>query len=166
VQLVNITPLTQCSAPLRGTIFYNPPQESDTSARIYLNLNDPAEPAGYEIYNKISPDYFGHYTIALTYGETFTFQIDAAVHNEYCAFSLRLTIIANGRRLTKDVNDAGQPFRVTSLLPDPPAGPSFAGYGDLYFGGSYADSVFGYHPNAYGATAWKPANPKTYKGSR
>jgi hypothetical protein len=169
VQIVNITPVERCSQPLRGTLFYAPGQGQDVSAHLYYNLNDPQAPAGYTHANTegaIYPDYFGHYTISLAFGKIFTFQITASVRNRYCQFTLIVAGIANGKTFTESVNNHGQPFRVTSLLPEPPTTehvPSFAGYQDLYLGGIAAGLVDGNRENPYGVGLWVRANPKTYR---
>lgn len=164
VQIVNITPLVRCSQPLRGTLFYAPGQSDDVSTHLYFNLNDPQAPASYTKTDSATryPNYFGNYTISLKYGEVYTFQIKTSVANRYCQFSFAIAGISDGKNFTESVNDDGQPFRVTSLLPEGSAAnsvPSFAGYQDLYVAGAAA----GYKQDKDGTNLWTRGNPNYYR---
>jgi hypothetical protein len=127
-------------------------------------LNNPQAPASYTTANSGTrhPNYFGNYTISLRFGEVFTFQITASVTNKYCQFTFMIAGISDGKKFTEQVNDNGQPFRVTSLLSESPAAdtnPSFTAYQDLYVSGPAA----GYRQDSNGTDLWIRVNPKSYR---
>ena len=164
VQIVNITPLAECSNPLRGTLFYAPGQSDDVSAHLYFNLNDPQAPASYTRPNSavIRPDYFANYTISLKYGEIFTFQLTASLVKKYCQFTFVISGITDGKKFTESVSDDGRPFRVTSLLLEPPSAgdtPIYSDYQDVYVSGP-AD---GYKQDEDGTDLWVRIEPKHHQ---
>jgi hypothetical protein len=169
VRVINITPTVKCSAALHGTLFYSPSQGEDTGAYLYFNLDRSQLNASYthEDSGRKYPNYFGRYSISLSYGKQYTLQVTASTSKQYCQFGLSLTIIDDGKTLIESIDNHGQPFRVTALLPGMPDEHKvdFAGYGELYLGGVASDPIIGGKRNSFGASPWVRADPKTYHSS-
>jgi len=164
VRIINITPVEKCSAPLHGTMFFGPNQGADGSTRLYLDLDNPQRPAAYfhPDSQKKYPDYFGQYSISLAFGKQFTFQVYAATLHQYCTFTFKLEIVDNGKVVTENVSNHGEPFRLTALPPENRDGRlSFPNYRVLYISGEIA-STFYPQPNTYGEDPWVRANPKKF----
>jgi hypothetical protein len=164
VRIINISPVEKCSAPLGGTMFFGPNQGSDASARLDLDLDDPQRPAAYVHPDSQTkyPDYFGQYSVSLRFGDQFTFQVDAATLHRYCAFTLDLTIIDNGKTVTETANNHGEPFRLTALPPETrERRQGFSIYQVLYLSGEIANNYYP-QPNTYGEDLWVRADPKKF----
>jgi hypothetical protein len=164
VRITNILPVEECSAPLDGTMFFAPGQGGqELSAHLYLNLDDPRLPASYTLpaSSRRYPDYFGQYSISLSLGQQLTIQIAASTQRQYCALTLDLIVLDDGKTYVERVSDHGKPFRVT---PEPATGSNgkqgFSSYHDLYLGGAAIPDRASQDPGA--ATAWIRGNPHTF----
>jgi hypothetical protein len=162
VRIINILPIERCSTPLDGTMFFAPGQGGqDLSAHLYLNLDAPQTPASYTLptSGKKYPNYFGQYSISLAFGDQFTIQIAASTQRQYCAFTLDLVALTNGKKVVEPVSNHGKPFLVTPLPVTGSNGKlSFSSYRDLYLGGAAIPN--GKNPD--GALDWIKGNPHTF----
>ncbi|MEU8198140.1 hypothetical protein AB0C10_30620 [Microbispora amethystogenes] len=116
VRIMNMRTVKQCTRPLNGTLFYNPPGgASDEIARLYFDLDKPRPRA--QMLKGFDPrgDYFSLRTISLKRDEDMAFLIYAATLRHSCSFSLALDVLDDGRQQTVTVSNHGQPFRVTAL---------------------------------------------------
>lgn len=163
-RIINIHPMERCSAPLNGTMFFAPGQSGqDSSAHLYLNLDNPQLPASYTLpssYEK-HPNYFGQYSISLGFGDQFTFQIAVSTLRQYCEFTLDVVVLDDGKTVVESVSNHGKPFRITSFPATGSNGKvSFSRYRDLYLGGAAIPD--GVDHNADGAASWIRGNPNTF----
>jgi hypothetical protein len=159
VRIINVKPVETCSAPLSGTMFFAPGQGADTSARLYVNLDNPQLPAEYSRppSEKKYPNYFGQYSVSLGFGQQFTFQVTASTSRHFCQFELQLTALDDGKMILETVNDHGKPFRLTPI----PAGggPIFSNYKVLYLDSEIARSYF---PKITSPAPWVKVNPNKF----
>ena|SRR5215471_18535399 len=91
-------------------------------------------------------------------GETHEFDIKAIALYHACRFSIVFTIVNRGKSSIQKFSDAGQPFRVSALLPgvlkrEKPGGHPYAGYSRLYVG---ADA------SPWHDGTWVRENPSTW----
>jgi hypothetical protein len=164
VRIINILPVEHCSAPLDGTMFFAPGQGGqEPSAQLYLNLDDPRLPASYTLPTSFKqyPNYFGQYSIPLSLGQQFTIQIAASTQRQYCAFTLDLVVLNDGKTSVEPVSNHGRPFRVTS---EPATGSNgkqrFSSYHDLYLGGAAIPDGAEQNPGA--GITWIRGNPHAF----
>ena len=142
VRIVDIHVLKTCSAPLRGTLVYIPPQEYLDTLGIGFDLDDPApvaseisRPAGYG-YQDLGPSYFAQREYDLKLGEVVTIAVTAETAQHFCEFRFELDLLVNGRPVTQIVTDGGKPFVVSAEYHAASHGstPDFRRYGALYVG--------------------------------
>jgi hypothetical protein len=165
VRIVGIQPVTACSAPLRGTLFFSPSAGNDTSTQLFVNLDAPNTLPSYitsEQNGNIASgkDFFGTYTVSLTQGEQYTFKVVASTKAHYCSFTLDMTVLDGNQSVVEHIDDNGKPFHVSSMIdPNPTAPGEMSAYSVLYIGGV---ANFNGGQNTFGDDLWTPADPSTY----
>jgi hypothetical protein len=169
VQITDIQPILSCQPPLAGTLFYSPSAGANTSTQLLLNLDKPLDPPGYIASSNgnvsSGSNYFAHFTVSLTRGEQFTFQITASTTQHYCTFSLNMSVLAGGKTVQETVENGNKQFSVTALYNEDSSNPGqFARYAALYVGGVGASGFPGSGQNSFGQDLWLPADKTTYPG--
>lgn len=167
VRIIDIQPVTTCSAPWNGTLFASPPSASNTSTQLFLNLDAPNSRPSY-----IAPgpngeatagaDFFGTYTVSLNQGEQYTFNVVATTTAHYCSFTLDMTVLDDGHAVVEKIDDNGRPFQVSAVIdsdPNEPRPGEYSAYQELYIGG--VDNVGG-GDNAFDEPLWASADPQTF----
>lgn len=167
VRIIDMQPVTTCSAPLNGTLFYSPPAGDDTSTQLFVNLDSPSSEPSYiasapDGNITSGSDFFGTYTVSLKQAEQYTFNVVASTVSHYCSFTLAMTVLDAGHTVVENIDDNGKPFRVTAVIdPDPqdPGPGMFSAYRELYVGG--VGNVGG-GVNGFDEPLWAGADPATY----
>ena len=148
VQLIGMHLIKRCQKPLDGTLFYSPSAGAQFTVGIGINLDSVTSIAENAKDYVFSGDYFASHTISLAFGEVQTLQIMAHTTQQYCQYTLALTVVDGTTQTTESITDHGQPFRVTATnVP-------FSYYKALYVGG-VAPGAVNYD--------FVPKNPATYK---
>jgi hypothetical protein len=164
VRIVDIQVVKTCAAPLRGTIFFFPPQGETSTLGIGFDLDDPRTvareiPSVGAVYGpeRLGPSYFANHEYDLTLGEPITLAITAETARYFCKFRFELDLLVNGRPATEIIGDGGKPFLASAEYDVPHQGwlPAFSVYGALY--------VAGFTTNACAASDGLVAeNPRTW----
>ena len=162
VRIVDIQVIKACVAPLRGTIFFFPPQGEISTLGIGFDLDDrrpvarevPSVGAAYGI-EKFGPSYFANYEYDLTLGEPITLAITAETTRYFCKFRFDLDLLVNDKPATEIIDDGGKPFVASAEYDVPDQGwlPKFSRYGALYVA---PDTVNGC-ADSYGLVAENPS---------
>jgi hypothetical protein len=161
VRIINILPVEHCGSPLTGTLFFAENAGLEGGTILHMNLNNPNGPLGYNVTSSdgishSGSDYFGSYSISLSHGEQYTFHVDVSLTQpQYCKFSLELTVLDAGKKITEPVTNHGQLFQVSKILYGKWDPGYFASYKDLYLGGVLASPT----------QAWVPVDPKTWNSN-
>ncbi|MFI6395451.1 hypothetical protein [Nonomuraea sp. NPDC050540] len=152
VAIVGMEAEKSCSAPLRGTAFYDPSAGApEENVYIGFNLDDPSSRAQEQGEDGYEGDYFSGKTVRLAKGEIITFQIEAFTSKSYCEFSLSMETVSDGKPATQVIDNHGSPFRVSTMRGDG----NFSSYQALYLGGvAIPDDVW--------PKEWTEGNPKIY----
>lgn len=130
VDIVGMEAEKSCSAPLRGTMFYDPSAGEVENVPIGFDLDAPTSRAEGEVEGEWRGDYFSEKTVKLAKGESITFQVAASTRRSYCEFSLSMETLSEGKLATHMIDDHGSPFRVSAMTDE-----NFSSYKALYLGG-------------------------------
>jgi hypothetical protein len=168
VRIVNMQPLVRCHAPLTGTLFYSPSAGADLNTQMLLNLDEPFAPSKYiaNVNGQASSgtNFFQHFTVSLKHNEQFTFLVNASTNKQYCAFTLKMTVLDGTHTVTETVSDNGKPFRVTAIYGQNSLNQgAFSRYHELYVGGVAASGLKGSGQNQFGDPLWLHVNPASYR---
>ena len=157
VQIIAMNVVKHCQQPLNGTLFFSPSAGAFNNIGIGFNLDSVTSTAQNYDSGRLHGDYFATHTISLKQGEVQTLEVVAVTAKQYCQFTLELTVVDGGRRITETVTNDGQPFRVTAVVTKYKSYPYY-GPGDLrYYKALY---VGGVAPGTEGG--WTRKNPETY----
>lgn len=147
-----------CTTPLRGnTLFMNGGTnggESKTRPLFYrLDEQDPV-PTDSE-----GNPYFAKNVLYLDHGESETLAVLVTANVRACDFSFRFNVVVPGAKepVPQDVDDHGQPFRLTPMAVDYEAAQPYAKYKAIYVGGVAAPI------ETHGDLV--AADPRTYDGT-
>ncbi|WP_139177278.1 hypothetical protein [Geodermatophilus siccatus] len=133
VRITNLEVHPDCSAPLDGLWFEDPPAGADDSIRMHFDLDD-SNPVAKVASMDGSPtgepeDYFPARTISLKQGEQQVIIVSASTEEKYCSFFLDMTVLEGDETSTHRITmPAGSPFEVTASLP-------LDQYEEVYLGG-------------------------------
>jgi hypothetical protein len=166
VSISNIQVSKICQAPLNGPIFVGKqrltnsgPIDGGTQLGFPLDSADPEARVapGWDV-NRWRREYVTGPPVVIRPGETHEFDIKAIALHHACKFSIVFTVVDGGRSFSQSFNDAGQPFRVSALLPgvlkrEKLGSRPYAGYSRLYVGGDASP----WHDGT-----WVRENPKTW----
>ncbi|NUP51000.1 MAG: hypothetical protein HOW97_27360 [Catenulispora sp.] len=143
VRILNIQPVSSCTAPLSGTLFINPSAGGDRSTHLLLDLDSSSVLTAYTG----GKDFFNDYTISLNRGEQYTFGIYASTSKSYCHFTLDMTVLDGDKTIHEQVDDKGTPFQVTST--------------GVTFHAAYVTGVLNHSGarNAFGNSTWIRGDP-------
>jgi len=124
IRILNVRPLLLARAtPLKGTLFFSPPQEgSPSTLRMMFNLDEPTPVAHESIQNekdgympKPGPPFFENSTITLNDGEQQVLMIRTKAEQHYVAFNLAIDYRIGDYNKTLVISNHGQPFRITGM---------------------------------------------------
>jgi hypothetical protein len=160
--------LKSCQPPLDGPIFVGqkalsePTSIDDEGRQLGFDLDSPNPEAmitnGWNV-SQWTQEYASGSIATIQGGESYSFDIRAIALHKACSFSIAVRALYDGRPpFTKIIDDYGQPFRVSALLPglldeQNGRGHPYAGYGALYVG---ADA------SPWHGGTWKRENPRSY----
>lgn len=141
VRIVDIHVLKSCSAPLRGTLVFLPPQGALGTLGIGFDL-DSRDPVARDIpgvtygLQTLGASYFASHEYDLKLGEPITLALTAQTAQHYCTFKFELDLLVNGSPVTQIVDDHGKPFAASAEYEVATEGkgtaPDFPLYGALY----------------------------------
>jgi hypothetical protein len=158
VRIKDIRVAQTCRAPLKGTLFFDPPAgPPEPIGKIGFNL-DAAVPIAQRITDneEWGAPQFSNYVQYVKKGDGFAYHIVARAYRHYCEFRLLVDATAGDRAETVSVDDGGRPFRVSGLLPDA-ENPRRSDFKRLYVAGVVAPQD---RDETY---KWFAENPKTYR---
>ena len=122
VRMTNLEVRPDCSAPLDGLWFEDPPAGADDSIRMHFDLDD-LNPVAKVSSMEGAPtegaeDYFPARTVSLEEGEQQVIIVSASTEEKYCSFFLEMTVLEGSETSTHRVAmPDGSPFEVTASLP-------------------------------------------------
>jgi hypothetical protein len=139
VRIIDIQVLKTCSAPLRGTMFFVPPQGALFTVGMGFDLDNP-NPVAREIHNvgatygiqRLGASYFASQEYDLKLGEPVTLALTAQTARYFCRFSFELDLLVNGRPARQIINDEGKLFSASAEYDLREGLPDFRAYGALY----------------------------------
>jgi hypothetical protein len=159
VRIVDLRVLKDCAAPLDGTFFRGYSQGSGDTLRIGFDLDAPdpvARQLGFSSSKGLfvtEDHYFDIKTVTLAPGEQETFTVGALTKLHSCTFSLRMFVATASGTFYQDIDQNGQPFRVTAKAAPANRNAPLSGYRSAY---AYLlpDRVHG---------SWQEVKPATFK---
>jgi hypothetical protein len=129
VSITDIRAVVDRKPPLNGTLLWAPPQGADVLAKFGFNLDD-SEPLaraprvdGAEQIEAGQRDvkalldrsaYLSEHKIDLAHLERETFDVIAGTTKHYCPFRIRISGLVGERSFSQEVDDHGEPFKVTA----------------------------------------------------
>jgi hypothetical protein len=167
VTITDIQALKSCQATLDGTIFAGQAKLEESSldddgTQLGLYLDSPNPEAmvanGWNV-SQWNQEYASGPLVAIQGNGTYGFDIRAIALHVACRFSILVRFVYDGKTFNETINDGGQPFRVSALLPGvlkpyKPGDHPYAGYGILYVGGDASP----WHDGT-----WAREDPKTWQ---
>lgn len=168
VTISDIRAEKSCRPPLSGTIFTGqsklgePSSADDEGTQLGFDLDSPnpeAMVAADWNVRQWTQEYASGSLVTIPGRGMHVFDIRAIALHSACRFSILVRAVYGGRPSTVTLNDDGQPFRVSALLPSvlghqKPGGNPYAGYEMLYVGGDASP----WHDRT-----WARENPKTWQ---
>lgn len=143
VRIVDADVDPDCSAPLDGTIFLDPPAGADQSIRLDFDLDAPDSAPTYRAEDGSTAQFFPAQTISLANGEQVTLVVTASTQEQYCTFGVVLSVLEGDRTTEVRIPEAGaRPFAVTARLDD-------VAYDEVYLGGVICSNGFVRAGDAY-----------------
>lgn len=162
VRVKDIRVVRQCSVPLKGTLFLNPPAgPAEPIGKIGFNL-DSAVPIAQKITGDGESEYkwgaaqFDNYVQYVKKGDGYAYHIVVRSYRRYCEFRLLVDAAAGDRTQTVSVDDGGRPFKVSGVIPND-VSPRLPDFKRLYVAGVAA------RQNRDDTYKWFAENPKTYR---
>jgi len=121
VRVTNINIVPECSSPLDGLLFLNPPQGADNSIVIHFDLDKPNPVAvvgkALSTSHDGSDPYFPARTISLKENEQQVVIVSASTEKQYCRFFLDMTILDGDKSSTQRIGmPNGSGFEVTGWV--------------------------------------------------
>ncbi|MFC4008608.1 hypothetical protein ACFOY2_15360 [Nonomuraea purpurea] len=122
VRITDIAVVPRCQTPLRGALFYLPPQGEAETVQIGYDLDrrpligqypkkDETDP-----YPQLTGNYFADQKYILKLAEQATFRLSAVTRGQYCEYHFDLKYIADGKPDSLLINNNGKDFRVSALI--------------------------------------------------
>ena len=168
VYVTNVQVNKTCTAPLSGTVLYDPPQggnggDSDIGIGFDLDSSHPV-PRNFSADGlKLGGGYFLDRTVAILPGEPQTFLLYTRTSHHYCRFRFVMTVHVDGQIYRLTIDHKGKPFEITAGLIDKAADkPTLGAYQVAYVPGYQARMGTG---SGMSATTrdFAEVDPKTWK---
>lgn len=143
VRIVDADVDSNCSAPLDGRIFLDPPAGGDPSIRLDFDLDRQDPAPTYRAEDGSIAQYFPAQTISLADNEQVTLVVTASTQEQYCTFAVVLSVLEGDRTTEVRIPEAGaRPFAVTARLDE-------TEYDEVYLGGVICSNGFVRAGDAY-----------------
>lgn len=143
VRIVDADVESNCSAPLDGTIFLDPPAGGDQSIRLDFDLDAQDSAPTYRAEDGSTAQYFPAQTISLANEEQVTLVVTASTREQHCTFAVVLSVLEGDRTTEVRIPEAGaRPFAVTARLDE-------TEYDEVYLGGVICSNGFVRAGDAY-----------------
>ena len=139
IQILNMSVVKSCHAPLAGTLFYEPPQGAIESVQVGFNLDSADTEAkvakGPSV--EVPPtDYFSKYTVSIKPHGKQVFNISAYTARYSCAFRYRFVILDGEKKTFQIIGNGNAPFKVDAMLLGTGRNP-FSSYAAAYVVGNF-----------------------------
>ena len=132
-RVTNVRVVPRCQEPFSGTLFESPPAGGDDIIKIGFDLDNPHPHAQVFTNSLKDEEYFASKTISLKLDEQQVVVVAATTEHHYCEYTLLVDVLDDGKTVSEQINNNGEPFRVSALL-EPNQ------YGELYMGGVVSPS--------------------------
>jgi hypothetical protein len=153
-----------CESPAAGALFVgsnvlSEPSTADDGVTplgiVLCSANSDAMIATSGNYRQWTQPYKNGPLVTIPPGGEWPFNIRAVAPDSACSFVISVSVsFGGGPTTTTNIDDQGQPFRVSALLPPVPGGHPYAGYGVLYVGAAASP----WHDGQ-----WQRENPKSWR---
>lgn len=140
IRILDMRVVSQCHAPLTGSLIYAPPQGGPENVQVGFDLDSTDTEARIERGTVVAgsdPAYFAKYTRTINPGGEQVFNLLASTMKHSCTFRYKVTILDGQEPVSQLIGDGDRPFRVAAPAQINGIRRPFRKYSALYVGGDF-----------------------------